>query len=66
MLLDPAVEQALQKLKPSIQAGSSYEAQQKVKTIYSRFRSRRQLTCAYQLLGEAACLQYAQNEASAL
>ena len=40
----------LDKLQRSLDAGQHYEAQQMLKTVYHRFRARKQLQEAYQLL----------------
>ena len=40
----------LDKLQRSLAAGQHYEAQQMLKTVYYRFRARKQLHEAYQLL----------------
>ena len=55
----PAVAKALRRLEASLQAGECYEAQQVVKTVYYRMRSRKAagLEDGYQLLQEAAVMQ---------
>lgn len=56
------VAKAVLKLKASIDAGNSYEAQQMLKTVYHRFRMRDQLGDAYQLLEEGACMQLGRGQ----
>lgn len=42
--------QALDKINAQVQAGNYYEAQQMYKTVYYRYRSRKQAMEAYQIL----------------
>lgn len=42
--------QALDKIKTTVESGSYYEAQQMYKTVYHRYRNKRQLKDSYQIL----------------
>ena len=44
------LRQVLDKLRRSLEAGQHYEAQQMLQTVYYRYRARKQLEEAYQLL----------------
>ncbi len=44
------LHQVLDKLQRSLEAGQHYEAQQMLQTVYYRYRARKQLEEAYQLL----------------
>ena len=45
-----SMRQVLDKLQRSLDAGQHYEAEQMLKTVYYRYRARKQLDEAYQLL----------------
>lgn len=51
------VQKVLEKTKSSIESGAFYEAQQMFKTVYHRYRARKQYNDGYQLLKEGAILQ---------
>jgi len=52
-----SVEKSLEKFRVSLEKGSIYEAQQLIKTVYHRLRSRKLMEESRQLLEKAACLQ---------
>ena len=52
-----SVEKSLEKFKTSLKKGSVYEAQQLIKTVYHRLRSRKLLEESRDVLEKAACLQ---------
>lgn len=52
-----SLEKSLAKFKRSLDSGAFYEAQQLVKTVYYRLRSRKLLEESRDLLEEASCLQ---------
>jgi hypothetical protein len=51
------VEKSLEKFRVSLEKGSIYEAQQLIKIVYHRLRSRKLMEESRQLLEIAACLQ---------
>lgn len=51
------VEKSLEKFKRSLVNGTYYEAQQLIKTVYHRLRSRKFLEESRDLLEKASCLQ---------
>jgi hypothetical protein len=54
-----AVSKAVERCLAQIAAGNSYEAQQMFKTVYHRYRTRKQVQEAYQVLqvrAPAACM----------
>ena len=57
-----AVEKAITKFKTSLWSGSEYEAQQFVKTVYHRLRSRKCFEDSRDLLKQAACAQFDKDE----
>lgn len=60
------VEKQIEKLRAKVDSGSFYEAQQIFKTVYHRYRSRKQLQDAYQLLEEGAVMQFDRDQVSRL
>lgn len=50
--------QAIARLREGLAAGDAYEAQQSVKTAYHRLKARRQLEEGYDLLQQAAVVQF--------
>lgn len=58
-----SVEKAISKFISTIDNGSAYEAQQFIKTVYHRLRSRKLLDESRNLLTEAVCIQFQHNEA---
>ncbi len=46
----------LQKLRTNIEAGSYYEAHEMFKTVYHRYRSRKQLEDSYRLAEVRVCI----------
>lgn len=52
-----SVARSLEKFRASLENGTFYEAQQLVKTVYHRLRSRKLLEESRELLEKAACLQ---------
>lgn len=59
------VEKQIEKLRAKVNAGSSYEAQQIFKTVYHRYRARKQLQDAYQLLEQGAIMQFDRDQVTA-
>ena len=57
------VEKSIEKFKSHIKKGSVYEAQQYIKTVYHRLRSRKLLEDSRELIKEASCIQLGNNEA---
>lgn len=46
----PLTHQVLDKIKGTIESGSFYEAQQMYKTVYYRYKARKQVQDSYQIL----------------
>jgi len=59
-----SVEKSLEKFRASLEKGSIYEAQQLIKTVYHRLRSRKLMEESRELLEKAACLQLDHHQVS--
>lgn len=59
-----AVDKPIAKFQSTLEKGSVYEAQQFIKTVYHRFRSRKLYQESRDLLKIAACIQLESNEVS--
>lgn len=60
------VDKSIDKFKSKIEQGSVYDAQQFLKTVYHRLRSRKAYDGSRQLLQLAACIQYKHDEVKGL
>lgn len=56
------MERVLKKVREAADDEAAYEAQQHLKTVYHRLRSRRQLQQAYQLLFDGCKLQVGKRQ----
>jgi hypothetical protein len=53
------------KMRANLDKGAFYEAQQMLKTVYYRYRSRRMLAESYDVLEDGACLQLQEGQVTA-
>jgi len=50
------------KMRANLDRGAFYEAQQMLKTVYFRYRSRQMLAESYDVLEDGACLQLQEGQ----
>lgn len=58
-------DRVMAKMRANLDRGAFYEAQQMLKTVSYRYRSRRMLSESYNVLEDGACLQLKQGQVSA-
>ena len=52
-----STDRVLEKMRANLEKGAFYEAQQMLKTVYYRYRSRRLYHESYNVVEDGACLQ---------
>ncbi|KAK9846633.1 hypothetical protein WJX81_007997 [Elliptochloris bilobata] len=57
-----STDRVLEKMRANLDRGAFYEAQQMLKTVYFRYRSRRLYQESYDVLEDGACLQLRQGQ----
>ena len=57
-----STDRVLEKMRANLEKGAFYEAQQMLKTVYYRYRSRRLYQESYNVVEDGACLQMRQGQ----
>ena len=57
-----STDRVLEKMRANLEKGAFYEAQQMLKTVYYRYRSRRLYQESYDVVEDGACLQMRQGQ----